>query len=154
MQDKSYAYTTRCQGATAKDTLERHKHTMCAEPVGTPPYGAARRGENARNQCWEIRRDEKSNAVITGHQSRLVCVPVCVASRGRNPDNLSDRTAGMPTQQHLEARTDGKTNTLTSVSKDNLVAEPITNICQVGSLPMPNGEPSTSAGFRVYSPDA
>lgn len=32
-QDKSYAYTTRCQAATFKDTLERHRHTMIAEPV-------------------------------------------------------------------------------------------------------------------------
>lgn len=32
-QNKSYAYTTRCQAATFKDTLERHRHTMVAEPV-------------------------------------------------------------------------------------------------------------------------
>lgn len=32
-QNKSYAYTTRCQAATFKDTLERHRHTMIAEPV-------------------------------------------------------------------------------------------------------------------------
>lgn len=32
-QDKSYAYTTRCQGAVFKDTLERHRHTMIAEPI-------------------------------------------------------------------------------------------------------------------------
>lgn len=37
------------------------------------PCGAARRGGHERNQCWEIRSDEKSNAVIGGHQSRLVC---------------------------------------------------------------------------------
>lgn len=32
-QNKSYALTTRCQGATVKDTLERHRHTMVAEPI-------------------------------------------------------------------------------------------------------------------------
>lgn len=32
-QNKSYAYTTRCQAATFKDTLERHRHTMIAEPI-------------------------------------------------------------------------------------------------------------------------
>lgn len=37
------------------------------------PCGAARRGEHERNQCWELRGDGKSNAVICGHQSRLVC---------------------------------------------------------------------------------
>lgn len=31
--DKSWAYTTRCQGAAIKDTLSKHRHTMVAEPV-------------------------------------------------------------------------------------------------------------------------
>lgn len=51
--------------------------------------------------------------------------PVCVASRGRNPENPNDRTAGAPTEQRLEAKTDGKTNTLTTVQKDNYIAEPL-----------------------------
>ena len=38
--------------------------------------------------------------------------------------------------------------------RDSMVAEPITDICQVGAMPMPNGELSTSAGFRVYSTEA
>jgi DNA-cytosine methyltransferase len=44
-----------------------------------------------------------------------------VAMRGRNPDNPKSRAAGLPTEQQLESRTDGKTNCLTSVQKDNLV---------------------------------
>lgn len=32
-QEKSYAYTTRCNGAIVSDTLSRHRHTMVAEPV-------------------------------------------------------------------------------------------------------------------------
>lgn len=31
--EKSYAYTTRCQGAILEDTLQRHRHTMVAEPI-------------------------------------------------------------------------------------------------------------------------
>lgn len=51
---------------------------------------------------------------------------VCVASRGRNPANPSDCTTGSPTEQRLEPNSDGCTNTLTTVQKDNLllVAEP------------------------------
>jgi DNA (cytosine-5)-methyltransferase 1 len=48
--------------------------------------------------------------------------PKIVASRGRNPDNPSDRTPGAPTIQRLEPRKDGLTNTITSVQKDNYVA--------------------------------
>ena len=51
--------------------------------------------------------------------------PFIVASRGRNPDNPSDRTTGAPTEQRLEPNFSGCTNTLTSVQKDNYVAEPI-----------------------------
>jgi site-specific DNA-cytosine methylase len=41
--------------------------------------------------------------------------------RGRNPDNPKSRESGLETVQMLESRTDGKTNCLTTVQKDNLV---------------------------------
>lgn len=47
--------------------------------------------------------------------------PFIVASRGRNPHNPSDRTIGAPTEQRLEPNTEGTSNSLTSVQKDNLV---------------------------------
>ena len=43
--------------------------------------------------------------------------------RGRNPDNPSDRTVGIPTEQRLEPNSQGICNTLTTVSKDNIVLE-------------------------------
>lgn len=46
-----------------------------------------------------------------------------VSSRGRNPDNPSDRTAGMPTEQVLEPNVDGVCNALTTVQKDNMLLE-------------------------------
>ena len=46
-----------------------------------------------------------------------------VASRGRNPDNPSDRTVGMPTEQVLEPNVDGVCNALTTVQKDNMLLE-------------------------------
>ena len=45
------------------------------------------------------------------------------ASRGRNPENPSDRTTGAPTEQRLEINEKGVSNTLTSVGKDNYVVE-------------------------------
>lgn len=47
-----------------------------------------------------------------------------VAMRGRNPDNPSDRSIGSPTEQILEVNTQGTSNCLTTVQKDNLVIEP------------------------------
>ena len=57
-------------------------------------------------------------------QSLMACDykgPQCVAMRGRNPENTSDRAKGCPTKQMLEAKEDGKTNCITTVQKDNLV---------------------------------
>ena len=48
-----------------------------------------------------------------------IAEPFIVASRGRNPENPSDRT-----EQRLEPNFSGCTNTLTSVQKDNYVYEP------------------------------
>ncbi len=53
-----------------------------------------------------------------------IAEPFIVASRGRNPENPSDRTVGAPTEQRLEPNFSGCTNTLTSVQKDNYVCEP------------------------------
>lgn len=46
---------------------------------------------------------------------------VCGAMRGRYIEDHKSRVSGLPTEQVLEIRGDLKTNTLTSVQKDNLV---------------------------------
>lgn len=50
-------------------------------------------------------------------------VPMIVAMRGRNPEDPSDRRRGSPMEQRLEPNSDGVSNTLTTVQKDNLVLE-------------------------------
>lgn len=45
------------------------------------------------------------------------------AFRGRNPNNSSDRTTGSPTEQRLEINSQGTSNTITSVQKDNVVVQ-------------------------------
>ena len=65
---------------------------------------------------------------LTKHRRTMVAEPIeprCVAQRGRYPENPKSRVAGLPTEQMFESRQDGKTNTLTTVQKDNLVAEPV-----------------------------
>lgn len=59
-----------------------------------------------------------------GGRQPKVLEPIIVASRGRNPENPSDRSAGQKLEQRLEPNTQGITNTITSVAKDNYVAEP------------------------------
>lgn len=54
---------------------------------------------------------------------KTAILPVVGAMRGRNPDNPSDRTTGLPTKQRLEVNDKGVCNALTTVQKDNLVIE-------------------------------
>lgn len=49
--------------------------------------------------------------------------PIIAAMRGRNPENPSDRTAGIPLKQRLEPNQQGVCNALTTVQKDNLLIE-------------------------------
>lgn len=74
-----------------------------------------------------------------------------VAMRGRNPDNPSDRTKGIETEQRLEPQQEGICNTLTSVQKDNLVLEPKV----VGGLgeKVSNNSTQFYQQDRVYSSD-
>ena len=68
----------------------------------------------------------------TNIKFELVAEPVCVAQRGRYSDsgNRSKKGDG-DIEQYYEAREGGKTNALTTVQKDNMVAEPV-NITKEG----------------------
>ena len=65
----------------------------------------------------ELRHDGVTNTLSTVQKDNYVCI----AMRGRNPDNPSDRTSGIHTEQRLEPNMSGTSNCLTSVQKDNLV---------------------------------
>lgn len=78
------------------------------------------------------------------HRHTMVAEPVCVAERGRY---IGDDGK---VEQHLEARNDGKTNTLTTVQKDNQIAEPI----RIGTIENDaKNQKFDSQQYRVYSPD-
>ena len=72
----------------------------------------------------ELRQDGVTNTLSTVQKDNYICV----AMRGRNPTNPSDRTPGIETEQRLEPNTHGTCNTLTSVQKDNLVLENVVAI--------------------------
>ena len=173
--------------------LEKHRDSMVAEPIS---YCTGKNMEHLMRNFGSkgkiVDEESKTPTLMAAagmgggnhiYYADLIAEPVCVAERGR-------MYCGQP--QHYEARTDGKTNTLTSVEKDNRVAEPINvtadgkaqclratcykdgirniianevdkktgvaepinDICQVGAMPRPDGEISTSAGFRIYSTEA
>ena len=77
------------------------------------PNSKTRRGRVGKQQA----------NTLTTSCNQAVVEPFIVASRGRNPENPSDRTVGSPTEQRLEVNMQGISNCLTSVQKDNLVVE-------------------------------
>ena len=98
----------------------------CAEPVGTTKDGKAYcLSAGYSNGSGEKIGNYAAHTLQKGCKS-MVAEPVCIASRGRysDTDSRTNKTDA-PTYQHYEARTDGKTNAVTTVSKDNLIGEPV-----------------------------
>jgi site-specific DNA-cytosine methylase len=86
---------------------------------------------NNFNQCNKVHSENGICRTIIGQGHAGNEPKVIVASRGRNPENPSDRKQGIELEQRLEPNSEGICNTLTSVQKDNLVLEPLN--------PMPDG---------------
>ena len=94
-----------------------------------------------KNQPREVHIESKDDGVsyaLRTNGETMVIEPFIAASRGRNPENPSDRTVGAPTEQRLEPNFSGCTNTLTSVQKDNYVCEP--QVINVGNIYPSNGQ--------------
>lgn len=73
--------------------------------------------------------------------------PIACAMRGRNPDNPSDRTAGIPTEQRVEVGGD-VANCITTVQKDRFVVVP--KIIQVANISEEKSFSNPQTG-RIYS---
>ena len=110
-------------------------------------------------KCVKVVNSDISKTVRTGgrgsldkHSWDLVQVnePTCGASRGRNPNNPSDRSVGTHYEQRLELNRNGTCNTLTTVQKDNLIVEP--KIIQVMRAAKERNFTNPQSG-RVYNPD-
>lgn len=111
------------------------------------PNSTTRRGRHIKGTAHTLTSENNSQVVVVddtykGREERKygdVCPalrsgrsgfkvqtePCIAASRGRNPDNPNDRTAGIELEQRLEIKADGLSNTLTTIQKDNLVVEPM-----------------------------
>lgn len=124
--------------------LERMKRTNYSKPAINPEKTGTLNTKNNSGQMsldsgttfikmtieGKVSRNQLKSSCFTagghsgGYHSDMDLI--CVAMRGRNPENPSDRSKGCTTIQRLEAKTDGKTDCLTSVAKDNLIYSCIT----------------------------
>jgi DNA (cytosine-5)-methyltransferase 3A len=110
------------RGILLKDVLEAEvddKYYLSGKMLDWLDKHALKRGVDVK----KLDGNQKSGCITSTAQVKqnLTTDYICVASRGRNPENPTSREPGLPTEQQLEARGDGKTNCLTSVQKDNLI---------------------------------
>ena len=149
--DKSWTLTASYDGACAWNTIERNQRNMCVEPVKlkNQPIGET---EDAKSYCLTAGYANGSGEKIgnyVAHTLQKGC-----KSMVAEPVNIA---------------ADGKSHTLKAQYYKNGMANFITNggFCssavaelvgdspnQVGSMPKPNGELSTSQGFRIYDVNA
>ncbi len=149
------------------------------------PNSTTRRGRHIKGMAHTITSENNSQVVVVDdtYKSREerkyddVCPalrsarsgfkvqtePCIAASRGRNPDNPNDRTAGIELEQRLEIKADGISNTLTTIQKDNLVVEPIIyddynaripkEQNAIGTLTTNIGNSAKGNGIKIIEPD-
>ena len=89
--------------------------------------------EGRHQQDFVQHEDGICRTICTGHHAStphllktMVSEPISVAMRGRNPNNPSERGKSNGNyKQRLEMNKSGVANTITSVQKDSMVAEPL-----------------------------
>ena len=113
------AVTTRAGGRMDDNFIEE-------QPIRLGGIFDTKISKHQAGSIWD--RESLSPTIDTmqgGYRQPLVIDPFIVRSQGRNPENPSDRRAGIHTEQRLEPNFSGCSNTLTTVQKDNYVAEPV-----------------------------
>lgn len=96
------------------------RKTCVAESVYVgelPGHNGEYRNGKQPSQQYRVYSSEGKAVCCDRDARKWYSIPVCVAERGRYVDGNIN--------QHFEARDDGKTNTLTTVQKDNNIAEPV-----------------------------
>ena len=159
-QEKSYCImATEYKGGNPQQALSKHCRTMVAEPVR---IGIIE--NDAKNQAFDSQQyrgyspDAKSvtlcgNGGGLGAKTGLYAVPVAgrvVGRRINEQGHRDDYNEEIERIQRFEVNEDpNKTNCLSTVEKDNMIAVPV----RVGAMPNKDGELGTSQSRRIYSTD-
>lgn len=141
-----------CTIRTNINTANHHFVVMEDSQVINPLKGQSGNGWHFEQQVYDA--ECIARAVKAGEGSGnipKVIEPISVAMRGRNPNNPSERGKSNGNyKQRLEMNESGVANTITSMQKDSMVAEP--QVKQVGNI-----VDDTNIGFknpqrgRIYS---
>lgn len=158
-REKGYALTASSHSATAEDMFARRQRNGVAEPIRIGTIE-----NDAKNQTFDSQQyrvyspDAKSvtlcgNGGVLGAKTGLYAVPVAgrvVGRRINEQGHRDDYNEEIERIQRFEVNEDpSKTNCLSTVEKDNMIAVPV----RVGAMPNKDGELGTSQSRRIYSTD-
>ncbi len=145
-QEKSYCIAaTEYKGSNPQQTLSKHRRTMVAEPVriGTIENGA--KNQAFDSQQYRVYSPDGKSVTLSGNgggvgaKTGLYAVPCCMryerspeAKRLRKQYEAHEISHGYHEFSELHPRTDGKSNTLSTVLKDNPICEPVIEMDESG----------------------
>ena len=154
---KAFCMTASYQfGVSLNDTLAKSRRSMAAEPVASTvlninPSGKGINGSvgriDAKSRCLTTNKGEGQKIIIP------VTEPVCGRVVGRRINENGRRDDYNEDLVHIQGfevnENPQKTNAITTVQKDNMVAEP----CRVGTWPneAKNQDKHDSQQYRIYS---
>jgi DNA (cytosine-5)-methyltransferase 3A len=159
-KEKGYALLSTTGGTTAGGTVTGHQRNGAAEPVriGEIESAAAETRFDTSKQYKVYSPDGKATALCgngggAGAKTGLYAVPVAghvVGRRINEQGHRDDYNEEIERIQRFEVNEDpNKTNCLSTVEKDNMIAVPV----RVGAMPNKDGELGTSQSRRIYSTD-
>lgn len=146
-KDKAWTLTASYDGAVAWNTIERSQRNMAVEPVdmGNRPVNTTSNGKAqcVRATCY---KDGIRNMVGNDIDKRT-----CVAEAVNTTPDEKSQTIKAQYQQTSVANICKYTSTYGATGVAEEVAD---SPKQVGAMPRPNGELSTSQAFRIYDTNA
>ena len=162
-QDKSFAYTTRCQAATPTDTLNKHRHTMVAEPViFNVPHGFNKGGiKYDKSPTLTAQGDWQHNnfisePVASANESQTVlnAIPLISEKYGYIPEMFNAYNRAEIKDKAPTLSTGSMVTSSCAVNKFEKVAEPSGAGGKTGlyAVPLKVGEVNGGGqGNRIYS---
>lgn len=145
-QEKSYCITaTEYKGSNPQQTLSKHRRTMVAEPVRIGTIENDAKTKAFDSQQYRVYSPDGKSVTLCGNgggvgaKTGLYAVPCCMryerspeAKRLRKQYEAHEISHGFHEFSELHPRTDGKSNTLSTVLKDNPICEPVIEMDESG----------------------
>ena len=151
-RDKAWTLTASYDGAVAWNTIERSQRNMAVEPVnmGNQPIGETKDGKSYCLTAGYSNGSGENIGNYAAHTLEKGCKSMVAEPVNTTPDEKS-QTIKAQYQQTSVANICKYTSTYGATGVAEEVAD---SPKQVGAMPRPNGELSTSQGFRIYDVNA